>query len=127
MYLTFSNANDRDITNEKNRVSKTKVTIRDDPSNKPKDSVHADEVVHNKPGDSVIVSDQGLNKHTHNSSNNLVFFGDSNLKGINIKNLKSKLYNTNCSCIIQTFRPLYSRNFKRNRYDNRYCCFTYGD
>ena len=60
--------------------------------------MHADEVVHNEPGDSLIVSDHGSYKNTHNSSNNIVFFGDSIPKGINIKNLKSRLYNAYCSC-----------------------------
>ena len=60
--------------------------------------MHADEVAHNEPGDSLIVSDYGSYKNTHNSSNNIVFFGDSIPKGINIKNLKSQLYNAYCSC-----------------------------
>ena len=60
--------------------------------------MYADEMVHNEPGDSLIVSDQGSNKNTHNSSNNIVFFGDSIPKDINVKNLKSRLYNANCSC-----------------------------
>ena len=54
--------------------SKIEITIRDDPSDKRKDSVHADEVVHKEPGDSLIVLDQGSNKNTHNSSNSIVFF-----------------------------------------------------
>ena len=79
--------------------SKIEIIIRDDPSDKRKDSVHADEVVHKEPGDGLIVSDQGSNKNTHNSSNSIVFFGDSIPKGINIKNLKSQLYNdANFSC-----------------------------
>ena len=79
MYLSSSNVNDKDITNEKNRGSKTEITIRDDHSDKRKGSVHADEVVHNEPGDSPIVSDQGSNKNIHNSSNNIVFFGVASL------------------------------------------------
>ena len=51
----------------------------------------------NQPGDSLIVSDQGLNKNTHNSTNNVEFFGDSIPKDISVKNLKSWLYNANCS------------------------------
>ena len=35
--------NDKDITNEKNRDSKTEITIHDGPSNKRKDSVHVEE------------------------------------------------------------------------------------
>ena len=98
VYLSYSNANDRDITNEKNSGSKKEFTIRDDPSNKRKGSVHADQMVHKEPGDSLILSDQGSNKNTQNSSNNIVFFDDSIPKGINIKNLKSRLCNANCSC-----------------------------
>ena len=63
----------KDIKNEINRGSKTEITIRNDHSDKRKDSVHADEVAHNEPGDSLIVSDQGSYKNTHNSSNNIVF------------------------------------------------------
>ena len=92
MYLSSSNANDNDITHEKNRYSKTEITIRYDRSDKRKDSVHVEEVVHNEPG-----SDQVSNKNMNNSSNNLVFFGDSISKIINVKNLKSRLYSANCN------------------------------
>ena len=74
VYLSSSNTNDKDITNEK-KGSKTEITIRSDCSDKRKDSVHADQVLHNEPGDSLIVSNQDSNKNTHNSSNNIVFFG----------------------------------------------------
>ena len=67
----------KEIANEKSRGSKTEITIRDDPFDKRKYSVHADEVVHNEPGESLIVSDQDSDKNTHNSSNNIVYFGDS--------------------------------------------------
>ena len=98
VYLSSSNTNDKDITNEKNG-SKTEITIRGDCSDKRKDSVHADQVLHNEPGDSLIVSNQDSNKNTHNSSNNIVFFGDSIPKGINVKKLKSQsTLQSNCSC-----------------------------
>ena len=58
---------------KKNRDSKTEITIYDDPSDKRKDSVHVEELVHNKPGDSFIVSDQVSNRNINNSSNNIVF------------------------------------------------------
>ena len=36
-------------------------------------NVYVEEVVHNEPADSPIVSDQVSNKNIHNSSNNAVF------------------------------------------------------
>ena len=65
---------------------------------KPKDSVHVEEVVHNEPVGSPIVSNQVSNKNINKSSNNIVLFGASILKRINVKNLKSGLYNGNCRC-----------------------------
>ena len=75
---------DKNITNKKNRDSKTETIIHDDPFDKHKDSVHVKEVVHNVPGNSLIVSDQVSNKIIHNSSNNYSLFGESIPKGINI-------------------------------------------
>ena len=109
MYLCTSNANDKDITNEKNRDSKTEITIHNDPSDKRKDSVHVEEMVHNKPGDKLVVSGQILNKNVNNSSNNIFFFGDSIPKGINIKNLKRRLYNDYWSCCF--FAVVASKHF----------------
>ena len=63
----------RSFLRKKNRDSKTEITIYDDPSDKRKDSVHVEELVHNKPGDSLIVSDQVSNKNIINSSSNIVF------------------------------------------------------
>ena len=63
----------RSFLRKKNRDSKTEITIYDDPSDKRKDSVHVEELVHNKPGDSLIVSDQVSNKIIINSSSNIVF------------------------------------------------------
>ena len=45
-----------------------------------KDSEYVEKVVHNEPDDSFIVSDQVSNENIHNSSSNIVFFGDSILK-----------------------------------------------
>ena len=67
---------------KKNRDSKTEIPIHDDPSDKCKGSVHVEEVVHNEPGDSLIDSGQISNRNINNSSNNIVFFCDSILKGI---------------------------------------------
>ena len=61
-------------------------------------TVYVEEVVHNKPGSSLIVLDEVSNKNIHISRNNIAFLGDSIPKGINAKNLKSRLYNANCSC-----------------------------
>ena len=44
------------------------ITTYDDPFDKRKGSVHVEEVVHNEPGGILIVSDQVLNKSTHNST-----------------------------------------------------------
>ena len=74
-----------------NRDSKTEITIHDNLSDKSRDSVHVEEVVHHEPGDGLIFSNQVSNKNINNSSNNIVFFGESIPKGINIKNLKSRL------------------------------------
>ena len=60
--------------------------------------MHVEEVVHNEPVGSPIVSNQVSNKSINNSSNNIVLFGASILKRINVKNLKSGLYNGNCRC-----------------------------
>ena len=60
--------------------------------------MHVEEVVHNEPVGSPIVSNQVSNKNINNSSNNIVLFGASILKRINVKNLKSGLYNGNCRC-----------------------------
>ena len=46
---------------KKNWDSKTEITVHDDPSNKSKDSVHVEEVVHKELGDSLIFSDQVSN------------------------------------------------------------------
>ena len=46
---------------KKNWDSKTEITVHDDPSNKSKDSVHVEEVVHKESGDSLIFSDQVSN------------------------------------------------------------------
>ena len=54
VYLSLSNANDKDIKNDKNRHRKTKITLHDNPSDKCKESVHVEEVEHNEPGDSLI-------------------------------------------------------------------------
>ena len=84
-------------------------------------------------GNSHIVLEQVSNEDIHNSSNSNSLFGDSIPKDINIKNLKSRLYNANSSfcftwwCNIKTFLPIYSSNFKCNRCDNGYCCLTYRD
>ena len=45
----------------KNRDSMAEITVHDDPSNKSKDSVHVEEVVHKESGDSLIFSDQVSN------------------------------------------------------------------
>ena len=74
------------------------MTIDDDPPNKRKDSVHVEEVVHNEPSVSLIVLNQVSNKNINSSNNNIVFFGTSILKRINVKNLKSKFYNGKCKC-----------------------------
>ena len=82
MKVSSSNANDKDITNEKNRESKTKITIHDNPFDKRKVSVHVEEVAVNEPGgNSLTVSEQ--------VSNSQAFFGDSIPKDTNIRNLKS--------------------------------------
>ena len=39
-----------------------------------------------------------LDKNIPNNINNIVFLGESVSKGINIKNLKTQLYNATCSC-----------------------------
>ena len=95
MYLSSSNANDKDIKNEKKNKkktdSKTKITKHDDPSDKRKDSVYVEKVVHNEPADNLIFSDQVSNKNINKSSNDVVFFGGGIPRGINIQNLKSRL------------------------------------
>ena len=92
MYLSSSNANDKDIKNEKKKKnSKTKITKHDDPSDKRKDSVYVEKVVHNEPADNLIFSDQVSNKNINKSSNDVVFFGGGIPRGINIQNLKSRL------------------------------------
>lgn len=55
-------------------------------------------MAHDKPGDILFVSHETSNKNIHNNSNNLVYFGGIIPKIITIKNLKSQLYNANCSC-----------------------------
>ena len=55
-------------------------------------------MVHNETGNSLIVWDQVSNKHIRNNRNDIVFFGDSIPKDINIKNLRSRLYKANCNC-----------------------------
>lgn len=54
-------------------------------------------MTHNKPGNILFVSHEISNKNIHNNNNNLVYFGDIIPKIITIKNLKSQLYNANCS------------------------------
>ena len=82
MKVSSSNANDKDITNEKNRESKTKITIHDNPSDKRKVSVHVEEVAVNEPGgNSLTVSEQ--------VSNSQAFFSESIPKDTNNRNLKS--------------------------------------
>ena len=85
VYLSSPNVNDKDITNDKTRGSKIEITIGDDPYDGRNDSVHNDKVVHNEPGDNLIVSDQGSNKTIHKSSNSIP-------KGKNIKNLTLQCY-----------------------------------
>ena len=60
MHLCFSDANDKDVTNnkKKNKDGKTEIIIHDDPSDKHKGSVHVEEVVHNDPRDSLIFSNE---------------------------------------------------------------------
>ena len=55
-------------------------------------------MVRNETGNSLIVWNQVWNKHIRNNRNDIVFFGDSIPKDINIKNLRSRLYKANCSC-----------------------------
>ena len=58
MYLSSSNPNGKDIANEKNGDSKTEIILHNNPSDKRKDSEYVEEVTHNEPCDSLIVSDQ---------------------------------------------------------------------
>ena len=62
--------------------------INIDSSDKHKEVMIAEEVLDNKPGASIIVSDQVTNKDVHNRSNNVFIFGHSIPKIINIRNLK---------------------------------------
>ena len=61
MYLSSSNANDKDIKNvkkkKKKQAAKQKITKHDGPSDKRKDSAYVEKVVHNEPGDNLIFSD----------------------------------------------------------------------
>lgn len=59
--------------------------------------MHAEEVADNESGGSLIVYKQVSSKSNCNNSNNIVS-GDSISKGINAKNLKSRLYNADCRC-----------------------------
>ena len=74
--------------------------MRDDPSDKRKDSVLVEEVEVNEPSRSLIISDQLSNENIHNCSGNIVFFGDSIPKGIKIKDLNSRLYIANYRCCL---------------------------
>ena len=90
VFLGSSNANDKDITNEKKQQNKkTKLTLHNDPSDKRKDNKHVEEGQHDETGESLIVSNQISNKNIKNRSNNAVLFSDSIPKPINIKNLKN--------------------------------------
>ena len=58
--------------------------------------------------------------------NNTVIFGDSLPKGINIRNLNTRLSTANCKC--RFFGgALHSANAKRRKHQNRYCCSVHGD
>ena len=57
-----------------------------------------EEVADNEPGRNLIILDQVSNENVYNCSKNIVFFGDSIPKSINIENCNSQLYNANCRC-----------------------------
>ena len=72
------------------------------------------------------------NNTTSDIYNNIVIFGDSIPKGINIRNLNTRLTTATCKCRffgVATSKHFhhYSANAKRNKCQNRYCCFADGD
>ena len=70
---------------------KTEISMHDGSFDKRNDSVVVEEVEGNEPGRGLIILDQVLNEDIRKDIRYSFFFGDVICKGINIKNLNSRL------------------------------------